>query len=299
LDTITSEGTGFKEFYAEIMYLGAMEEIDYLNNRKYARFHVYEPQALPFFEFFDDVNLYRSGWYVDDPDNKYGWDTVTVNGLKGLNHSARSRMARYTYRQSQLDGMSIQLEAPQSGDFTLAFDLSYQFKVSVFNDSLKVLTSTDCGESWTPVYNKGEEEINTTDKAIQNEFIPVDSADWRTDTIDLSALAGSGAFLLKFETKNRGGNNLYIDNVRVWAGDWASIDEQHPIGVQELILYPNPVVDGILRVEGFSNDSYRIMDLAGHIVQTGRSAGSIDVSSLSSGMYVLEDKGRSGRFVIR
>ncbi len=299
LDTI-SASKGFQEFYALAMYTGGMAEDSYDNNSWVSRFHIAAQSSLPIAQDFENENLLRSDWYLENPDLTYGWDTISATTMNGTNHTARMRMARYTYRESQEDEMtSPRFTPPETGDLWLAYDLSYQFKVFVFNDSLKIRVSEDCGDSWVEVLATGQDSINTTDKAIMNEWEPQDADDWRRDTIDLSAFVGKGELMVQFQTINKGGNNLYIDNIDIWTNTPSFISEKTE--KSNWTLYPNPVQDGNLFIDINSSEAYTIYSVDGRQVLRGRTDGNIDVSSLKQGVYIISLNGKSDskRFVVK
>lgn len=66
------------------------------------------------------------------------------------------------------------------------------------------------------------------------------------------------------------------------------------------LAYPNPVSDGMIYIEGgWSNAKYHILNMKGQIVREGFGEGSyIDVSGMSSGLYLLRIEKRVYRIVI-
>ena len=95
----------------------------------------------------------------------------------------------------------------------LYFDVSYAAYSTAYADSLLVEVSTDCGATFTRVYEKGGGDLATASNS-QSQFIPGGSSDWRTDSVVLSSTNGD---FVQFRIKGIGGygNNLYIDNIRV------------------------------------------------------------------------------------
>ncbi len=63
-----------------------------------------------------------------------------------------------------------------------------------------------------------------------------------------------------------------------------------PVSENLIILYPNPVKDGILYISSETNfTTYRIINLMGQVVATGKiDTNSVSVSALASGTYLLE-----------
>jgi hypothetical protein len=107
-------------------------------------------------------------------------------------------------------------------------------------------------------------------------------------------------------------NNDAIDDI-IWSAD--SLDSQIPTmivyqlggatlgsnveNITEITIYPNPVSD-ILKINFDRNDIQRIniMSVSGQILKTiSESVSDIDVSSLSSGIYLLEIISKNGRHI--
>ena len=102
---------------------------------------------------------------------------------------------------------------------TLKFDVAYRKRTSTSNDQLIVQISTDCGATWTNVYNKTG---NVSPFLYQNatvlatEYFPTVATDWRTETIDLMSYvsAASDNIRFRFRAVSNNGNNIFIDNVK-------------------------------------------------------------------------------------
>jgi hypothetical protein len=117
--------------------------------------------------------------------------------------------------------------------------------------------------------------------------------DWRRDSVDLSQFNGED-ILIQFETKNGKGNDLYIDNVKVFTGnnEPASIADL----VNEVRIYPNPTA-AVLNIQ-FSEhvnllNGLEIRDVSGRSMFSGNptiseSRASISTDFLETGLYILE-----------
>jgi hypothetical protein len=279
---------GWNEFYVKTASYGQMADYDSLNNTRYIRFWVNEVQNLPFNENFDTLSVFEGKMFVGNPDQAFTWDTNRVQGIHKSSNAAMMALNDYTPRISQRDYLqtpNIKLNSPNS--ITLTFDLSYKLKFKGFTDSLLVSVSTDCGDHWDPpVYAKGPEELNSTTKINGSPWIPVDSSDWRTEGIDLSAYKNASSIQLKFETVNGNGDNLYLDNINLF-------DENGPVTVADLELvsfyiYPNPNASGELH---FSKEiSGEMYSITGVNVLSFESSSTIDISQLNKGVYFVVDE---------
>ena len=96
----------------------------------------------------------------------------------------------------------------------LKFDVAYQpYSLTSYVDSFQVLVSTNCGATFTSLYLKFGNALNTTGTIGTTEFVPT-ATQWRTDSIDLTSFIGNN-IQLAFRNIGHYGNNLYVDNISV------------------------------------------------------------------------------------
>jgi len=97
----------------------------------------------------------------------------------------------------------------------LKFDVSYRLKSAATADTLKVFISTDCGGSWSKIYQKGGTQLSTNATAVVTPYTPTVNTQWRRDSVSLSTYSLQPVVYLKFESKSGDGNNVYLDNINV------------------------------------------------------------------------------------
>ncbi|WP_430403607.1 PKD domain-containing protein [Fluviicola sp.] len=102
---------------------------------------------------------------------------------------------------------------------TLKFDVAYRKRTATSNDQLIVQISTDCGTTWTNVYNKTGNVspfLYQNATVLASEYFPTVATDWRTETIDLMSYvtATSDNIRFRFRGVSANGNNIFIDNVK-------------------------------------------------------------------------------------
>ncbi len=100
----------------------------------------------------------------------------------------------------------------------LQFDVAYAaFNITRF-DGLEVLVSTDCGVTFTSVYSKTGSTVAVgnlpTAPATTASFTPT-AAQWRTETINLSAYVGNSKVIVAFKNLSGNGNRLFVDNINL------------------------------------------------------------------------------------
>jgi hypothetical protein len=112
-------------------------------------------------------------------------------------------------------------------------------------------------------------------------FVPQNSDDWRKFEFDLSMYANQEVQII-FESVNRAGNHLYIDNFRIFENN------NPPVGMEdfsmpEIVIFPNPSKEKfafeINNVEFYQNVTLTILNIFGQ---------KIEVVNLDSNRYLLD-----------
>ena len=134
--------------------------------------------------------------------------------LGGFGASVKSLLFLF-FNESATDKGSVvfdKLAIPASADeASLEFSYAYA-QYNTENDRLQIEVSSDCGATWSNVFDKAGSTLSTT-AATQSFFIPA-VADWVSDSVDLSAFIGE-EILVRFVGTSAYGNNLYVDDVNV------------------------------------------------------------------------------------
>lgn len=244
---------------------------------------------IPFTEDFQAVLLPPANWTLNDPSGLLQLDNTTG----GFGLSSTSIFANFFYTSSGSVGA---LSTPQFdlssalAPAILSFNLAYAPYGTGFEDSLVISVSTDCGNTFNRIYEKGPLDIATT-TTNSNVFVP-GASEWRRDSIDISSLIGNSGVLFRFDAISGYGNNLYLDDINV---SDASTGVNSPVLSDKVMVYPNPVTD-VLKIafNASSGNNYfvRITDVTGRqvmIKEVRSSSGlintSLDLSGLDAGMY--------------
>ncbi|MFY8165015.1 MAG: PKD domain-containing protein, partial [Sediminibacterium sp.] len=183
---------------------------------------------LPFSENWENNATY-SRWEVQNPDGKTTWTILPVSGNGSSSLAAGVKNFDYSEAEDTplRDGLiSPLLDLNGLSQATLSFKHAYRRYDNVFQDSLAVFASRDCGSTWIRIGTFRETQtispfVFITNSNFTSEFIPTTSADWCGNsgfsgckTINLNAFVGS-AIKIKFENISVFGNNLYIDDISV------------------------------------------------------------------------------------
>ena len=235
----------------------SFNEYDYFNNSTILRFSIIkEITTLPFIEDFEN-GINDTTWIIENIDVDKTWRIDSTNGLPWSAQSASIKLFSYAPRNNQKDGLiTPKISLSTSNNLFIIFDVAYQKRSAsgVLNDTLKVLVSNNCGMSYDYlVYEKYGYDLSTFDTS-SFDFIPEYFTHWRNDTINLSSFSNED-ILVKFETTNRAGNNLYLDNIKVFEGLNAPVSISKT-DLLEFELYPNPTGSNInILFKNFNTDN--------------------------------------------
>ncbi|MFN8309001.1 MAG: PKD domain-containing protein [Chitinophagales bacterium] len=173
--------------------------------------------ALPLTEGFQNTTFPPTNWSLNNPDNSKTWARATTAGGYGAS-SASAYVDNYNYNAAgQRDWLytpTLSFTGISAGK--LKWDRAYALDASnpTFADSLEVLYSVNCGQTWTSLWKKGGATLATA-TGITNTFTPT-AAQWKSDTVDLSSLNGQASVRFAFVNINRYGNTLFLDNINIY-----------------------------------------------------------------------------------
>ncbi|MEQ8702670.1 MAG: PKD domain-containing protein [Phaeodactylibacter sp.] len=176
--------------------------------------------------FYDAMEGNLNNWTVENPDNGTTWTITNIGGAQFGQQAAY--MNNYNYdAEGQRDALITPiLNFSAEAGMRLKIDYAYQRYSLALTDELRVLVSTNGGNTYPDEIFFGEENGSgnfATTPDGTDLFNPSVPADWcfagnfgaNCLDIDLSAYAGEPEVRIKIENTNGFGNNLYIDNVQV------------------------------------------------------------------------------------
>lgn len=247
-------------------------------------------------EGFESTMFPPAGWDVLNPDNALTWERVSSISRSG---NASARMNNFDY-----DGVGqpddLRLPPVTLPNLIDSAFLSFHVASASFTDlntpgnpwdTLEVLISQDCGNSYTSVYKKWGKELATEYTATTLPFFPM-SSQWRKDSINLSSYIGADNLLIAFRNTTGFENNLYLDDVHL-----RTVLVNPNLKAQGLLVTPNPV-RGNMVVQFYPEpsdlQSIQVYNSAGQkvneIVIGVNGAGtyySFNMSSYPKGMYMV------------
>lgn len=188
--------------------------------------------GAPFKESFETTTFAPSQWMIGKPDG-YSWNRVTGVGKDG------NACARAFINSNTLDGAVFELYTPPFdlnaiGDPVLTFEAAYARNASTATDRIRVFASTDCGQSWVMLYQRGGSQLETGPVGTTN-FVPT-SSQWKMHTVLLGNYVGRRNLLIRFDAISGQGGTIYLDDINI--GSVSGVENTaSSIGMQ---VFPNP-----------------------------------------------------------
>ncbi len=173
--------------------------------------------GFPYVEDYESGVFPSATAYISNPDNATTWESIAATGADGTpttsmyidNYNYNARGEEDVFGLTTLDLTQV----PGGTPVEMTFDVAYRVYSAQNADGLRIELSTDCGQTFTPVYTKVGTALATGANVTQ-PWSPAVAGDWRTDTIDLASYVG-GSVQARFVNVCDYGNNLYIDNINV------------------------------------------------------------------------------------
>ena len=276
---------------------GTVTQTSYIN--------ILSAALTPVVEDFQSGSYPPYGWSINDAGAAITWAEITgITGSDG-NPTTCSYVNNFAYNNVGAEDAMVTLEMSltNASAALLTFDVSYARFSAAFTDTMRIDISTDCGSTWTPSgYQKDGLTLSTAGD-VAATWAPATAAEWRNDTLNLSAWLGSN-ILVGFVNVNGFGNNLYIDNINVDAT--VGINEADQLG--QVNIYPNPS-SGMFNLELKGVDakqvSYVVTDLEGREIMNQRIntgsnyRGIIDLRQSPQGVYLLRLITESGNRTVK
>lgn len=218
--------------------------------------------------------------------------------LGGFGESARSFMVNFwQWNPASVNpnGTIAVLDQFTVSNDAIKLNFDYAFTTwGASQDRLIVELSTDCGGSYTELFNKAGADLATAPELnLNDQYFRPAPGDWVQEDLDLTEWMGEDV-LIRFSVVSAWGDMLYLDNI---ATDVLSSNNELA-EVKGLEVYPNPT-------NGHTNVNFDltetkdvtmyVIDNLGRIVASesfGNLSGynqlGLDLSNLANGVYMLQ-----------
>lgn len=262
-------------------------------------------KTLPYFEGFEsyaqtsdivDYQIYNSSNVASNPTFELT-ATAAATGSKSIKLEnflqSGTNTDEFTSDNIDLSGVTTATGA------TLTFKYAYRKKATANSETLKVLLSKNCGETWEQ--RKTISGNSLSNAVVASSWTPA-AADWVTVHVtNVTSPYFVDNFRFKISFESSGGNNLFIDDINVYKG---APSDDIVLGVKELkslnglSLYPNPAEKEFnvsFNATSGQTLNFVMTDLLGKTIQTntvqatsGANVVMFSTEGLAGGMYLLQ-----------
>jgi PKD repeat protein len=176
--------------------------------------NVTNPSTTPFVEGFEGSTFLPTNWKAVNFNGAWAQANTGKNSLKS---------AFFDNYNTNANGQRDEMQSPpiDLNSFTYAklkFDVAHAVYNGTYKDSLQVLISNNCGQTWNSIYLKGYTGLATNGgSSVTAAIFTPSSSQWRTDSIDLSSYTGNGDMMISFKNRGHFGQAIYVDNVNITA----------------------------------------------------------------------------------
>jgi hypothetical protein len=257
-------------------------------------------QALPYAEGIENATFPPTGWVITNSDNAVTWARTTVAKKTG---TASMFMDNSNYQANgpvdYITSPTLNLAAVTNP--SLSFQLAYQLysdpsQSPNWSDTLMVQISTDCGATWSTIYNKSGVPLTTaTPNFAPVTFVPT-ASQWRLENISLAAYASSNAALIRFRHSTDYENSLYVDDINI-----TGILGTNEVDASSYVsVFPNPSSGNVsvnIGAMDMGTVNVKIYNIMGEVIAESAGNASVtrklnfDLTQYPSGLYFVEIKG--------
>jgi PKD repeat protein len=275
-----------------------------------------DPSVLPYWEGFESYSTLTNvnNWEVYNPNNNNAWTIENTTGHSGAQCAKLVNFGQAASSIDELTSAPIDLSVISSTEtVTLSFRYAYRKKTTADYEYLKVFVTSDCGETWAQRKTIGGNQLSSS--VSSTSWKPTQQSEWVTvHMVNVTSLYFTPNFKMKFKFEGEGGNNIYLDDINLYAG---SPSDNLVLGFTEnsdlsaIDLYPNPTEEDIHIRYSSVNDSrlnVSILDLSGKIISTtavqsksGDNLIVIPTTGLAAGTYLVQlgTNARTLKFVVK
>jgi hypothetical protein len=283
LDPVTASGTG---------------DMNTRNDTLLHTFSVPGTTTAPLIETFVNTTFPPANWTVANADGNITW----VRSEVGSTNSGSAFLNTYNYNfLGQRDILATPIISFGAVDSVrLKFDIaaatySYPGSTAIPMDTLEVMISKDCGNTFTTIYKKWGIELQTLNDpntAQDIEFIPNSGTQWRTDSLNISQFAAQSPLMIMFRATNNFENNIFIDNV-----NFSTQTLPAQLKQQGYIIYPTAFQNRFTLWHYLTPTTLKYINVtnsAGQLVYTKQFNGNadrqmpVDLTGKAAGVYIVE-----------
>ena len=252
-----------------------------------------QPYSTSFENFYNGDSLY---YFTDNASNGDIWNIWQTGSSALLGHSGTYaagfpfiNFAPGTVNSIVLPEVNITNPATTS----ISFWVSYSQQTTSNTDQLDVVYSTDCGSTWTSLWNMSGSAMVTLPASTTGYSYPTSPSQYNQYTASLSGVT-AGPTMLAFRATDGGGNFIFVDDVDIRV----TTAVQNVASSTGISVYPNPAKDEAtlsFNLTAASSVQIQVVDELGRTMSVvandnldaGAHTFTINTTELASGVYTI------------
>ena len=222
-------------YTSKVLTLSGAIDLNTANDTLRKTFSLVGIQPIQFSEGFESPVFPPIKFAIDNPDGSITWERTTSAAKTGV---ASMVIRNYDYPPANTIDKFVSpviISSSVYDSLFVSFDLAYSPGTDLTKaDTLELLVTTDCGQTFSSVWKKWGAALQTTATDNSNRFIPTPT-DWKNIKNSIKEYVGTQNFQTYLVAKGDHQNNIYIDNFQVYG-----ITLPAPLKLKGYDIYPNP-----------------------------------------------------------
>lgn len=250
--------------------------------------------------FEDNLTAFFDKWHVREVGQSTNWEIANL----GYQSNQSIQINNFDGGSNQVyEFFSDPLDLSGFTTLAVAFDWAYAQRAINDADLFRVFISNDCGLSWQvkKTYS-GTSLLKSVSQLWTIPFTPNSLSEWASDTAMINgAVNFTDHTQLKFRFEGKGGNNFFLDNIRIGKLNELGLHEVDSESMFE--IYPNPSEkEGFSTLKwktGLTPHTIQLLDAQGRVVfekndLSDLNSLQIPFSGLRAGYYFVKVREMSG-----
>jgi len=251
----------------------------------------------PYSETFETVdNFPNEDWFIISGDDDINWEITTDAAAVGTKSALLRNVLQSVDEIDQLIYSTVDLSGLEAAE--ISFKYAYAKRHEDDRDELKLGISRNCGDSWVIKKRLKATTGTLVTAPDQTSYFTPSEDQWGEIIVSLSSLYYIEGFRYLFEFENGGGNNVYIDDIKIYDPTLVGINEVNKAALNYNV-YPNPVNDQLNVEFNLLENTHvlgEIFDITGRKVVTlfnrdfslGTHKVDYNTSDLNAGVYFVK-----------
>jgi len=265
--------------------------------------------ALPYTEGFESITFPDNyNFFVENDDAGNTWSVTSTAASTGAKSLKLNNYNVTAGTEDRFVSGPIDLSVVDpSDDFLLTFKYAYNKKTAADDEWLRLYVSKDCGETWSLRKNIHGDALS--EDVTPSAYTPSSESEWTTVTVtNITSSYFVENFRYKIQFDGEGGNNVYVDDINLYAASW--LDNPENSIENSISVYPNPT-QTVSTINYFStaNDAVEILlfNIVGEKVKTietgelnqGNNQFEISLDDLPKGVYIVKISDSKGIHTVK